>query len=172
MPRLALYTFGVLKEPAGSEALADFVAMAPSVFAEAEATDGFLGHASAARPDLTGKPKFGEDFGPWGVAVAPRFYDGFAKPGEETMITTLSLWRDIELARQFAYGGLHRVALQRRSDWFHKPNWPGYVLWWTVDGQVPTWAEGAHKLETIADAGPTKAAFNFVQSFDSGGTPV
>ena len=83
------------------------------------------------------------------------------------MIATLSLWRDVELARQFAYGGLHRAALRRRSDWFRKPAWPGYVLWWMVDGQVPTWADGAHKLEALADAGPTREAFNFVKSFDS-----
>lgn len=167
MPRLALYTFGVLKAPTGSESLADFVAMAPSVFAEAEAIDGFFGHATAARPDLAGKAKFGEDFGPWGIAVAPRFYAGFAKPGGETMITTLSLWRDVELARQFAYGGLHRAALKRRSEWFHKADWPGYVLWWMTDGKVPTWAEGARKLEALADAGPTREAFNFIKTFNS-----
>jgi hypothetical protein len=172
MPRLALYTFGVLKAPTGSESLADFVAIAPSVFAEAEATEGFFGHATAARPDLTGKNKFGEDFGPWGIAVAPRFYDRFSKPGEEAMLATLSLWRDIKVAREFAYGGLHRAALKRRSDWFHKPEWPGYVLWWAVEGKVPTWAEGAHKLETLADDGPTSAAFTFSNCFDSAGAPI
>ena len=172
MPRLALYTFGVLKAPTGSRVLVDFVQMAPSVFAEAEAIDGFYGHATAARPDLAGKSKFGQDFGAWGIAVAPRFYDDFAKPGEETMITTLSLWRGIEVARDFAYGGLHRAALKRRSDWFHKPQWPGYVLWWAADGKIPTWAEGAHKLETLADHGPSSAAFTFANSFDAAGAPV
>jgi hypothetical protein len=172
MPRLALYTFGISKAPTGSESMADFVAMTPSVFAEAEATEGFFGHATAVRPDLAGKSKVGEDFGPWGIAVAPRFYDSFSKPGAETMIATLSLWRDIEVVRQFAYGPLHAAALRRRSDWFHKPSWPGYVLWWAVDGQVPTWADGAHKLEVLADYGPTGAAFNFAKCFDSAGAPV
>ena len=172
MPRLALYTFGVLRAPTGSDILTDFVAMAPLVFAEAASTDGFLGHATAARPDLAGKAKFGEDFGQWGIAVAPRFYDSFAKPGEETMITTLSLWRDLEVAQQFAYGGLHRAALKRRSDWFQKPEWPGYVLWWVGDGEVPTWAQGAGKLEGLADKGPTSAAFSFTSRFDPEGAPV
>ena len=172
MPNLALYTFGVLKAPTGSESLVDFVAMAPAVFAAAEGTDGFLGHATAARPDLAGKSKFGEDFGPWGIAVAPRFYDDFSKPGEETMIATLSLWRDIEIARQFAYGGLHRAALRRRSDWFHKAKWPGYVLWWSIDGKVPTWAEGVRKLEALADDGPTAEAFDFANCFDPAGAAI
>ena len=166
MPRLALYTFGVLKAPTGSQMLDDFVAIAPTVFAEASAIDGFLGHAGASRPDLAGKAKFGEDFGPWGIAVAPRFYRAFATAGAETMITTLSLWRDVAVARQFAYGGLHREALRRRSDWFHKPEWPAYVLWWADDDEVPTWAEGADKLEALADQGPTSAAFNFASCFD------
>jgi hypothetical protein len=172
MSRIALYTFGVLKAPTGSQILIDFVAKAPSVFAEAEAIEGFFGHASAARPDLAGKSKFGEDFGPWGIAVAPRFYDTFSGRGEETMITTLSLWRDIEIARRFTYGGLHRAALTRRSDWFHKPEWPGYVLWWVADDKVPTWAEGARKLEALDDDGPTSAGFNFAGCFDPAGRKI
>jgi hypothetical protein len=169
MPRLALYTFGVLKDFTGSEILTDFVAIAPSVFAEAEALDGFIAHAGTARPDLAGKAKFGEDFGPWGIAVAPRFYRGSTKAGEDTMITTLSLWRDIEAARRFTYGGLHRDALRRRGEWFRKPEWPGYVLWWVTDQEFPTWTEGARKLEALEGEGPTDAGFNFTTSFDSGG---
>ena len=172
MSRIALYTFGVLKAPTGSEVLVDFVAKSPSVFAEAEAIDGFLGHAGAARPDLAGKAKFGEDFGPWAIAVAPRFYESFAKQREETMIATLSLWRDIEVARRFSYGGLHRAALKRRSDWFHKAEWPGYVLWWVEHDKIPTWAEGARNLETLADDGPASTAFNFAACFDEAGRNI
>ena len=88
------------------------------------------------------------------------------------MIATLSLWRDIEIARQFAYGGLHRAALRRRSDWFHKAKWPGYVLWWSIDGKVPTWAEGVRKLEALADDGPTAEAFDFANCFDPAGAAI
>jgi Domain of unknown function (DUF3291) len=172
VPHLALYTFGILKAYTGSEILTDFVGAAPSVFAEAKTVDGFLAHAGDARPDLAGKAKFGEDFGPWGIAVAPRFYKGSTKPGEDTMITTLSLWRDIEAARRFTYGGLHRAALRRRSEWFEKPEWPGYVLWWAADEEVPTWTEGARKLEALDDKGPTSAGFNFTACFDSAGQKI
>ena len=172
MPRIALYTFGALKGATGSEVLSDFVALAPSVFAEAAAVDGFLGHAGAARPDLAGKSKLGEDFGRWGIAAAPRFYTGSTKPGEDTMITTLSLWRDIEAARGFAYGGLHRTALKRRSEWFLKPQWPNYVLWWVADEEMPTWIEGAGRLEALDDNGPTEAGFNFGQCFDAAGQKI
>src|SRR4051812_42948095 len=84
--RLALYTFGVLKAPAGSERLVDFAAMAPSVFEEAESTEGVprTCHGCPSRP--RGQIKFGEDFGSRGVAVAPRFFDQFSKRREGTMI--------------------------------------------------------------------------------------
>jgi hypothetical protein len=172
MPRLALYTFGVLKDVTGSEILSDFVAIAPSVYAEAETVDGFIAHAGAARPDLSGKSKRGEDFGPWGIAAAPRFYKGSTKPGEDTMITTLSLWRDIEAARRFTYGGLHGTALRRRSEWFKKPEWPGYVLWWVADEKVPTWTDGARKLEALGSDGPISTGFDFTTCFDSAGRKI
>jgi hypothetical protein len=86
MPCLALYTFGVLNHFSRSEMLTDVVAIAPSEFAEAKAVDGFSVHASAARPDLAGQAKLGKDFGPWGIAVVPRFHKGSTKPGEDTRI--------------------------------------------------------------------------------------
>ncbi|MEJ0095171.1 MAG: DUF3291 domain-containing protein [Methylocella sp.] len=172
MPRIALYTFGVLKAFTGSSMLTDFVAAAPLVFAEAATVDGFIAHAGAARPDLAGKAKLGKDFGAWGTAVAPRFYKASTKPGEDTMITTLSLWRDIGTARRFTYGGLHHAALRRRSDWFQKPEWPGYVLWWVAEDKTPTWTEGARKLEALDDDGPTSLGFNFTTCFDWAGRKI
>ena len=172
MPRLALYTFGVLRDVPGSEMVRDFFALVPTVFAAASTVDGFIAHAGAAHPDLIGNSKVGQDFGPWGVAVAPRFYKGSTKPGEGTMLTTLSLWRDIEAARRFSYGGLHRIALRRRSEWFQKPEWPSYVLWWIADDKVPTWTEGARKLEALDDDGPTNTGFNFATYFDSAGRKI
>ena len=172
MPRLALYTFGVLRDVPGSEMVRDFFALVPTVFAAASTIDGFIAHAGAAHPDLIGNSKVGQDFGPWGTAVAPRFYKGSTKPGEGTMLTTLSLWRDIEAARRFTYGGLHRVALKRRSEWFEKPGWPTYVLWWAADDRTPTWSEAAGKLEALDDHGPTSAGFNFTKCFDPAGRKI
>jgi Domain of unknown function (DUF3291) len=166
MPRVALYTFGILKVPYGADILADFERITPSVYGEVEAADGFIAHAGVERPDLYGKSKLGQDFGRWGIYVAPRFYQDSVKSAAGTMIATLSLWRDVEAARIFVYGGLHRVALKRRRDWFRKPEWPGYVLWWVSDQQVPTWGEGAKKLEGLQDNGPTWSGFDFGNRFD------
>ncbi|MCO6415857.1 DUF3291 domain-containing protein [Siccirubricoccus sp. KC 17139] len=166
MPRVSFYTFAVGKGALDSEVMSGFVAMIPSVFGEAEGSGGFLGRA--VLPDRT-RPPFGQDFGPWGVFGVPRFYDGGTEPGQVTVASTLSLWRDIEAVRCFAYGGLHKAALAKRGEWFRRPEWPTYVMWWVADEETPTWAEASRKLEALHDLGPTLSAFNFKIPFDPQG---
>jgi uncharacterized protein DUF3291 len=166
MPRVALYTFGVLKGTFVSEELTQFRAAAPSIFAQVAKADGYIADASSAYPELIRKSEFGQSYGPWGTYVAPRFYEGSRQPGELTMIQTLSLWRSVEAARQFTYGGFHRDALKQRGDWFEKGDWPGYVLWWVADEEVPTWGEGVAKLEALHEGGPAASGFSFAKPFD------
>lgn len=75
MARIALYTFGILKGAYQSEALTEFAGMARMIFPTLGGADGFIAQAGDARPDLLGRAGHGEDFGPWGVYVAPRFFD-------------------------------------------------------------------------------------------------
>ena len=71
---VALYTFGLLKAPLGSEELCEFAVISPSVFGEAEASEGFIANAAADRPDLKGQAGLGADYGPW--VWAPPFLHG------------------------------------------------------------------------------------------------
>lgn len=112
MARVALYTFGILKGAYQSEALTEFAGMARMIFPTLGGADGFIAQAGDARPDLLGRAGHGEDFGPWGVYVAPRFFDARWQASGASMVQTLSLWRDCEAARRFAYNGLHRDALK------------------------------------------------------------
>lgn len=166
MPSLALYTFGVLRAAYNDERLTGFTASAPSIFAEAEASEGFIGHAGIARRDLRGNAALGEDYGPWGVYVAPRYYSDDLRKNGAGMIQTLSLWRSFDSARRFAYGGLHRQALKRRLDWFQPPEWPGYVLWWVDDDGHPSWLEAVCRLENLGDRGVTSSGFTFAHHYD------
>ncbi|MDO9712757.1 DUF3291 domain-containing protein [Paracraurococcus lichenis] len=158
MPRLALYTFAVGKGVWGSDMLSGFAAALPSVFAEAGRSDGFIATAQSAKPDPA-RPAFGQVYGRWCLFAVLRFYDGGIVPGEVTQASTLSLWRDIEAARRFAYSGLHKAALAKRGEWFRRPEWPAYVLWWVDDDETPTWENACRRLERLNDLGPTSAAF-------------
>ena len=154
---LALYTFGVFREPAESPKNAGFHARNDAVFASAETSDGFI-----ARSGYPGDP------GPqsWGPQVFPRFY---VERGDGWTPATLSLWRDIESAMGFAYGGLHREALRQARDWFAAPEWPPYAAWWEPDGVRPSWTDAARRHEALHDRGPTPFAFDFKTPFDAGG---
>jgi hypothetical protein len=171
MPRIALYTFGLLKAAFGSERLSSFLEAAPSVFEAADAADGFIARAQLTQPDRAGLA-LGADYGPWGALVVPRFYRGSTKPGEVAVSATLSLWRDPQAARAFSYGALHRDAMRRRTDWFETTDFASYVLWWVAADRVPSWADAAARLEALTDDGPTPSAFNFTTQFDVLGRPV
>jgi hypothetical protein len=163
MALLAFMTFAVLKEPYGSPVVQGFVDAVEDTFAEAEKSEGYIAHAVKPVPE---KPKFGQVFGAFGELVAPRFYKGGKTFGTTTSAETLSLWTGIEPVRRFAYGGLHKNALARRSEWFVKPEWPSYVMWWVPDEHVPSWREASDRLEHLHDQGPTSHAFNFRKAFD------
>jgi hypothetical protein len=169
MPRLAFYTWGISYGPHGSEARSGFEAMLLPVFLEAKGSEGFIDRAMKPEPK---RPSFGQDFGPWGLFAVPRFYDGGTEPEGDTQASTLSLWRDIEAVRRFAYSGLHKVAVSRGGEWFRKEGQPNYVMWWVEDDVVPTWQEAARKLEELNDNGATPSAFNFKTRFDPRGQQI
>ena len=140
MARLAFYTFGILREPLGSEVVRPFVESSPKVFAAAEAAPGFIARAVTPAP---GRPSFGQDYGAWGIFAVPRFYDGGSGSDNTTGVATLTLWTGIGAVRAFAYAGQHKVALGQRWEWFRKGKWPTYVMWWVGEGDIPTWEQGA-----------------------------
>ena len=79
------------------------------------------------------------------------------------------MWRDLESVFAFTYFGLHAEALAHGREWFQKPEWPPYVLWWMKAGDQPTWAEGVARHEYLHDHGPSAFAFNFKNSFNAEG---
>jgi hypothetical protein len=169
MARLAFLTFGILRQPYGSPVVQGFVDATPDVFREIESSPGYL--TQAVKP-LVNKPSFGQVFGEFGAYAVPRFYKGSTRAGEITVATTLSLWTSINAVRRFAYRGLHKKALDQRADWFLKPAWPTYVMWWVADDHTPSWHEASERLECLHDHGPTRDAFNFGTGFDAEGIRI
>lgn len=170
MSRLAFMTFGMLREPRSSPVVRGFVKLGPSVNAEAERAHGFI--ARAVKPE-TGASGFGQSYGEWGEnSIAPAFYDGGVEFNDNTNASTLSLWKDIESVRRFAYNGLHKIALAQREKWFRPPAWPSYVMWWVADDHTPQWSEATQRIEHLHTHGPTPYAFSFKHPFDSDGRPI
>ncbi|MFC1415521.1 DUF3291 domain-containing protein [Streptacidiphilus cavernicola] len=172
MPRLALYTFGVLKSPLADpgQLTREFHESGEAVYRTMSRHPGYLAHAEAADGDRG--TMFELDWGPWGEFAAPTWY-GKGRTAESTALAaTLSLWTDLGSAFDAVYTGLHRGALNRRQDWFERTGRPGHVFWWVSDGAIPTWQEGVSRLEHLQDHGSVPHAFTFHQAFTPDGTPT
>jgi len=172
MPRLALYTFGVLKTPlADRGALTrEFYRAGDAVYRRIRRCPGYVAHAEP----LDGGPGdlFGADWGAWGEFVVPDWYGKGCTAETTALAATLSLWTDVRSAFDAVYAGVHREALNRRHDWFERTGYPGHVFWWVPDGEIPTWRDGVPKLEQLHDHGPAPHAFTFRHSFAPDGTPA
>jgi hypothetical protein len=158
--RLALYTFAVLREPAEHPANQGFHDRNDRNLLAAELSEGFI-----ARSGYCGEP------GPesWGEQVFPRFY---IERGDGWSPSTLSLWEDLISPMAFSYGGLHAEAMRHAREWFLKPAWPPYVLWWVERDHMPTWAEAVARHEFLHERNPSLHAFDFKNPFDEEGHPA
>jgi Domain of unknown function (DUF3291) len=175
MPALAFTTFAIMKAPYGDPIVKGFEDLTPITFAEAERSPGFIARAKEVDDRSTEIPQgqlassylsnFERDWGRWGKFAVPRFYDGGHEISTDTRAGTLSLWRDIQSVHTFVYRSLHRNALAKRHEWFRKPEWPTYTMWWVSDQNTVTWREACARLEHLYDQGPTPVAFDFHRRF-------
>lgn len=139
---LAQLNIAYLKAPLDSPLLADFVAHLDRINRLADAADGFQWRLQSDEGDATSFRPFGED-----------------------VIVNMSVWRDLESLRKFAYESAHVEILKRRREWFaHAPR--AYaVLWWVPAGHRPSLAEAAERLEQLRQHGPSSTAFTFGRVF-------
>ncbi|MET9496301.1 DUF3291 domain-containing protein [Streptomyces sp. NPDC006552] len=169
MPRLALYTFGVLKSPLADPGplMREFHDSSGDIYRRFSEHPGYLGHAEAAEGERY--TLFDSDWGVWGEFAVPAWY-GKGRTGETAALAaTLSLWTGVRPARDAVYTGLHRTALNRRHDWFERTGRPGHVFWWVPDDAVPTWQDGVRRLEHLDGHGAAPDAFTFRHAFTAEG---
>ena len=158
--RLAVYNFGMFAKASLHPENDDFHFLNDLILPQVDKAAGLVG-----RSGYDGEP------GPksWGTQVYPRFYQ---EQGDGWAPSTLSLWLDLESAMAFSYFGLHASALKRGREWFVKPQWPPYVLWWVEDAETPEWKDAVVRHEYLNDHGPSAHAFTFKQAFDPAGNPL
>ncbi|GAB1332379.1 DUF3291 domain-containing protein [Streptomyces sennicomposti] len=172
MPHLALYTFGSLKAPLADPAplVREFHDSPGDVYGHIGRYPGYIAHAEPAEGE--GGTHFDLGWGEWGEFTVPAWYDKGRTPETIALAATLSVWSDLRPAFGAVHTGPHRVALNRRHDWFERTEHPSHVCWWVADGVTPTWREGVSRLEHLHASGPAPYAFTFHHSFAPDGTPA
>jgi hypothetical protein len=168
MSRVAFTTFAILKKPYGNPEVQGYDDLTPAAFEAAEGSPGFIARAKE-EPGQSHLTNFIRSWGDWGTFNAPRFYTGGRTNETDSRASTLSLWTDLNSVFSFVYSGLHRSTLSRRHEWFLKPEWPSYAMWWVSETTIPTWSDACSRLEHLHDHGPTPTAFNFRHPFTSDG---
>jgi Domain of unknown function (DUF3291) len=94
--------------PLDSSVMRDFVALLPEINALAESTSGFVWRLVGDGADATGV----------------RAYE------DPLIIVNMSVWKDIEALRNYAYRSGHVHAFRRRKEWFEESEVPTFALWW------------------------------------------
>lgn len=85
---------------------------------------------------------------------------------------TLTLWENLESVHAFAYYGVHGEAFKNRGEWFLKPEWPSYAVWWLEDDHLPTLEEAYERHKHLDKKGPSPYAFNLKKPFDDKNHPT
>jgi hypothetical protein len=151
---LAFMTCGLLRAPLDDASNRTFVERSPAAWADAEASDGFIGYLP--EPDPDGRPN--------------RFLE---LEYANRCAITLTRWRDLESVYGFVFhSSSHAAALRDRSQWFLKGDWPTSVAWWFDADTVPTQLEALARYDLLATSGSTPAAFDLRHPFGSNGTTV
>jgi hypothetical protein len=87
--------------------------------------------------------------------------------GDKSLLFNMSMWESKEALMDYVYKSDHVQILRRRAEWFVNQDRPILALWWQSEGTIPTVVEAKHRLERLAQAGPTEDAFTFRHFFEA-----
>jgi GNAT superfamily N-acetyltransferase len=130
-----------LLHPLDDQRTADFVEALPSVNGAGEQSPGFVWRLQSDGGDAT-------DI---------RVFD------DPLMIVNLTMWESVDALKAFAFRGLHRDYLRRRTEWFVDGS-TRTALWWLPAGQLPTTDDAKRRLGFIEAFGPSPYAFRMGQN--------
>lgn len=97
-----------------------------------------------------------------GDATSIRVFD------DDLTLFNLSVWESIEALEAYVYQSRHVSVVQKRAEWFERPNKSPLVLWWVRAGHIPTEEEAERRLQMLWQNGPGPEAFTFRSRFEIG----
>ena len=137
---LAQMNVARLLHPEGDERVAGFFENLDRINALAEGSDGFIWRLTD------------EDGGDaTGIRVSP----------DPLLIVNMSVWRDVETLKAFAYRSGHAQIMAQRRDWFEPSDQPMLALWWVSENAMPRPEHGMARLNFLRRKGPSEKAFTF-----------
>ncbi len=139
---LAQLNIAQMRTTRDDPAMNDFVANLDRINALADVAEGFVWRMLGDGSDQPGGPAF-----------APE------------ILANMSLWRDVESLKHYAFRTAHADIMKRRHEWFERMPVANMVMWWVPAGHMPTLREARERLEHLRTHGPTPQAFTFSNPF-------
>jgi hypothetical protein len=140
--QLAQLNIADLKAALDSPELKDFVDNLDRINALAESSIGFVWRLKGEGNDATSLRPFGDN-----------------------VIVNMSVWRDVESLKDFAYKSGHVEIMKRKREWFKRMGKAYLALWWVPAGHEPTVAEAVARLTLLREQGPSTDVFTFGEAF-------
>ena len=140
---LAQFNIAIAKYALDTPEIKEFADNYESIYAIAEASDGFVWRLNHDSDDLTSLEKF----------------------DTPNMFVTMSVWTSVESLKEFMFKTRHRDFMSRRSEWFHHVSEDTYVLWWIEDNHIPTVEEGLDHLDYLRKHGDSPYAFTLKTNY-------
>ena len=119
--------------------VADFADAVDRVHSLAESSEGFVWRLSETPANPTDNQMFGDPL----------------------TFVTLSVWRDLDTLKRFAWHTEHLDYYQRRNQWFDSITEPHLVMWWVREGHRPGLTEARSRLRFLENKGSNRHAFDW-----------
>lgn len=84
-----------------------------------------------------------------------------AVPGDEEMISNMSVWEDVASLGDYVFNTIHAKFYEKRPAWFENMTRHHFVMWWVEDRHIPTLEEAMQKLALLQEHGSTDDAFGW-----------
>jgi len=139
---LAQLNIATMLDAKDSPVMADFVANLDRINALADQADGFIWRMLGDGADANG----------W-------------RPWDDAVLANMSVWRDVESLKDYAFRTAHADIMKRRKEWFHRMSDAYMVLWWVPAGHIPSLKEAGERLDLLRAKGPCPEAFTFKDVF-------
>ena len=130
-----------LQHPLDDPRTAEFIEALPAVNGAGEQSPGFVWRLQSDGGDATDIKVFDDPL----------------------MIVNLTVWESVDALKAFAFRGLHRDYLRRRTEWFVEGS-TRTALWWLPAGQLPTTDDARRRLGFIEAFGSSPYAFRMGQN--------
>ena len=97
----------------------------------------------------------------WRMQSASGNATDIAVPGDDTMISNMSVWDDVQSLGDYVFNTAHARFYEKRADWFETMIAHHFVMWWVEDGHIPTLSEAMDRLQALRANGSTEHAFGW-----------